>query len=272
MATPKASAEMRRRSHQPPPPASRARGPPSPLPSIDASRHGCAESLHSRRVAVLVGRLLLPWPRKGLHCHFRQPPPHAMARPRASAIVPPADPSAPPLPRPRSPSRPPLKPCLPSKSSAPAPSPKPLMPASDAPLALKDPRSGGGGPWHGGEVGGGGGASCGGMRAGGGRKKIRLGPSNSAGSKSSNEDYLGENLPLIDCPQCRIPVVKLWSKRMDTFNRVFYKCTNNFQNDDNCAYFWWQFDYVNLLRVKQHKQRFVSAEQDVELTEFVSMY
>ncbi|KAG8073733.1 hypothetical protein GUJ93_ZPchr0006g45625 [Zizania palustris] len=58
---------------------------------------------------------------------------------------------------------------------------------------------------------------------------MRLGSSNSAGSKGSNEDYLGENLPLIDCPQCGIPLVKLRSKRIDTFNRVFYKCPNNFQ-------------------------------------------
>ncbi|KAG8059687.1 hypothetical protein GUJ93_ZPchr0002g26221 [Zizania palustris] len=95
---------------------------------------------------------------------------------------------------------------------------------------------------------------------------MRLGSSNSAGSKGSNEDYLRENLPLIDCPQCGIPLVKLRSKRIDTFNRVFYKCPNNFQNDDTCGYFWWQSDYVNLLRVKQHKQKFVSAEQDLELS------
>ncbi|KAG8079332.1 hypothetical protein GUJ93_ZPchr0007g5877 [Zizania palustris] len=82
------------------------------------------------------------------------------------------------------------------------------------------------------------------------------------GSRSSNEDPLGEHLPLIDCPQCRIPVVKLRSKRVDTFNRVFYKCPNNFQNDDTCGYFWWHSDYVNLLRVKQQKKSFFGGEQE----------
>ena len=38
----------------------------------------------------------------------------------------------------------------------------------------------------------------------------------------------GEPLPLIDCPQCGIPVVKLRSKKRDSYGMVFYKCPNNF--------------------------------------------
>ncbi|KAG8055805.1 hypothetical protein GUJ93_ZPchr0001g30252 [Zizania palustris] len=77
------------------------------------------------------------------------------------------------------------------------------------------------------------------------------------GIRSTNQ---GENLELIDCPQCCIHVVKLRSKRAETFNWVFYKCPNNFQNDDTCSYFWWHADYVKFLRVKQQKQNYVGGE------------
>ncbi|KAG8100638.1 hypothetical protein GUJ93_ZPchr0013g35060 [Zizania palustris] len=85
------------------------------------------------------------------------------------------------------------------------------------------------------------------------------------GIRSTNQ---GENLQLIDCPRCCIPVVKLRSKRAETFNWVFYKCPNNFQNDDTCSYFWWHADYVKFLRVKQQKQNYVGGEQQyVDWTE-----
>lgn len=38
----------------------------------------------------------------------------------------------------------------------------------------------------------------------------------------------GEPLPLIDCPECGIPLVKLRSKKRDSYGMVFYKCPNNF--------------------------------------------
>jgi len=38
----------------------------------------------------------------------------------------------------------------------------------------------------------------------------------------------GEPLPLIDCPQCGIPMVKVRSKKRDSYGMVFYKCPNNF--------------------------------------------
>ena len=38
----------------------------------------------------------------------------------------------------------------------------------------------------------------------------------------------GELLPLIDCPQCKVPVVKMRSTKCDSYGMVFYKCPNNF--------------------------------------------
>lgn len=38
----------------------------------------------------------------------------------------------------------------------------------------------------------------------------------------------GEPIPLIECPQCGIRVIKLCGKQADTFNCIFYKCPNNF--------------------------------------------
>ena len=50
----------------------------------------------------------------------------------------------------------------------------------------------------------------------------------SSASRSRIRAKEGEPLPLIDCPQCRIPVVKLRSKKRDSYGMVFYKCPINF--------------------------------------------
>ena len=36
-----------------------------------------------------------------------------------------------------------------------------------------------------------------------------------------------KELRLIDCPHCGVPVIKIRSKKKETFGEVFFKCPNN---------------------------------------------
>jgi len=49
----------------------------------------------------------------------------------------------------------------------------------------------------------------------------------SSGSRSRGR-VEGEPLPLIDCPKCRVPVVQLRSKKLESYGKIFYKCPNNY--------------------------------------------
>ena len=57
---------------------------------------------------------------------------------------------------------------------------------------------------------------------------MRFEASSASRSRGRISAYEGESLPLIDCPQCKIPVVKLRSKKRESYGMVFYKCPNNF--------------------------------------------
>ena len=52
-------------------------------------------------------------------------------------------------------------------------------------------------------------------------------PMKSAASSGSRGRVEGEPLPLIDCPKCRVPVVQLRSKKLESYGKIFYKCPNN---------------------------------------------
>ncbi|CAN6337752.1 unnamed protein product [Urochloa humidicola] len=75
----------------------------------------------------------------------------------------------------------------------------------------------------------------------------------SMASRSRAHHELGP-VPIIDCPQCGILVIRLRSKKKETYNWIFYKCPNNFQDDETCGYFWWESDYVNYVHARQQKQ------------------
>jgi len=49
----------------------------------------------------------------------------------------------------------------------------------------------------------------------------------SSGSRSRGR-VEGEPLPLIDCPKCRVPIVQLRSKKLESYGKIFYKCPNNY--------------------------------------------
>ncbi|CAD6262659.1 unnamed protein product [Miscanthus lutarioriparius] len=51
-------------------------------------------------------------------------------------------------------------------------------------------------------------------------------------------------LPLIDCPKCKIKVVRRKSKA----GNVYYKCPNNFLNDDTFKEYWFEDQYLEYLR------------------------
>lgn len=64
-----------------------------------------------------------------------------------------------------------------------------------------------------------------GLRMRGGCSPLKSVSSTSSRSHASRSRALDEPIPLIDCPQCGIPVIKLRSKNQETF----YKCPNNFK-------------------------------------------
>ncbi|CAO2142124.1 unnamed protein product [Urochloa humidicola] len=87
-----------------------------------------------------------------------------------------------------------------------------------------------------------------------------------ASSAASRSRAHREPVPLIDCPQCGIPVIMLRSKKEDTFNWIFYKCPNNFPDDETCGYFWWE-DYVNYVRARQQKQLQMRKMEEHEVSQ-----
>ncbi|CAO2038332.1 unnamed protein product [Urochloa humidicola] len=51
----------------------------------------------------------------------------------------------------------------------------------------------------------------------------------SSGSMASGNR--GNQLQLVDCPKCGVPVVKIRSKQRETYRQVFFKCPNNIRED-----------------------------------------
>ncbi|CAO2162329.1 unnamed protein product [Urochloa humidicola] len=90
-----------------------------------------------------------------------------------------------------------------------------------------------------------------------------------ASSAASRSRAHRELVPLIDCPQCGIPVIMLRSKKEETFNWIFYKCPNNFPDDETCGYFWWEEDYVNYVRARQQKQLQMRKIEEHEVSQEV---
>ncbi|KAL6894520.1 hypothetical protein ACP4OV_008618 [Aristida adscensionis] len=69
------------------------------------------------------------------------------------------------------------------------------------------------------------------------------GEPSSAGSTDLN------HLPLVNCRTCEIPVVRLRSKRPESYGEVLFKCENDIKNDKNktCNFYKWAPDYVRKL-------------------------
>ncbi|TVU00961.1 hypothetical protein EJB05_53618, partial [Eragrostis curvula] len=56
-------------------------------------------------------------------------------------------------------------------------------------------------------------------------------------------------LPIIDCPGCRIRLIRLQSRQPDTWGKVFYKCVNHDRDDpESCRFFKTEDDYERYLR------------------------
>ncbi|RLM80405.1 GRF zinc finger family protein [Panicum miliaceum] len=73
----------------------------------------------------------------------------------------------------------------------------------------------------------------------------------------------GEPLLLIDCPKCQIPVVQLRSKKTESYGRIFYKCPNNFMEDETCGNYWWEANYVKFLRGRRMKELQMAEADEV---------
>ncbi|TVU29972.1 hypothetical protein EJB05_21571, partial [Eragrostis curvula] len=58
-----------------------------------------------------------------------------------------------------------------------------------------------------------------------------------AASGASSSSHARTVLPLIDCPQCFIPIIRLVSRQPETYGPVFYKCENNSKVDPFSCHF-----------------------------------
>ncbi|KAL6643365.1 hypothetical protein ACP70R_006058 [Stipagrostis hirtigluma subsp. patula] len=74
-----------------------------------------------------------------------------------------------------------------------------------------------------------------------------------ASGSSTNE---AQDLPLVDCPRCKIPVIRRRSKQPGTYGRVFYKCENNIKDDPtSCDFYKFENEYKAYLRLQRRPDR-----------------
>ncbi|TVU50227.1 hypothetical protein EJB05_01591, partial [Eragrostis curvula] len=100
---------------------------------------------------------------------------------------------------------------------------------------------------------------------------------------SSSTPRLRKELPIVDCPHCRSPVLRLVSKKPESYGRPFFKCENNDQTaiipfathsglitwfraqDDpySCGFYKWENEYEDFLRRRNlhPEQVFLAARE-----------
>ncbi|KAJ1278282.1 hypothetical protein BS78_04G068200 [Paspalum vaginatum] len=61
---------------------------------------------------------------------------------------------------------------------------------------------------------------------------------------------------LIDCPKCGIPLIKIKSKKEETFGEVFIKCPNNMQGDPTtCGFIRSEAQYAAYISSLEHRRK-----------------
>ncbi|WVZ68429.1 hypothetical protein U9M48_017366 [Paspalum notatum var. saurae] len=56
------------------------------------------------------------------------------------------------------------------------------------------------------------------------------------------------DVPLVNCPHCRVPVIRITSKKKETYGEVFFKCPNNVKDDPTtCGWIRSEQQYVHAL-------------------------
>ncbi|CAN6341816.1 unnamed protein product [Urochloa humidicola] len=75
---------------------------------------------------------------------------------------------------------------------------------------------------------------------------LRAGSSPMKGSSSASA---GKEPRLVDCPKCRVRVVKIRSKQREKYGQVFYKCPNNCREDPStCGFIRSEQQYESYVR------------------------
>ncbi|CAL5073322.1 unnamed protein product [Urochloa decumbens] len=88
------------------------------------------------------------------------------------------------------------------------------------------------------------------MRGGGSPLKAALGSSSTFGGKQ------GKELPLLECPNCCVRVVKIKSKQRETYDQVFFKCPNNIRGDSTtCGFIRSEKEYEAFVRGIEEREQ-----------------
>ncbi|CAL5050856.1 unnamed protein product [Urochloa decumbens] len=66
---------------------------------------------------------------------------------------------------------------------------------------------------------------------------------------SSTAGSRGNQVRLVDCPKCGVPVVKIRSKQRETYGQFFFKCPNNIREDlRTCRFIRSEKEYESYVR------------------------
>lgn len=55
-------------------------------------------------------------------------------------------------------------------------------------------------------------------------------------------------LPIVPCPECGKRVIRLQSKKSETYGQYFFKCEDNDQNSGSCVFYKWEDKYRRWLQ------------------------
>ncbi|KAK3124880.1 hypothetical protein QOZ80_7BG0595390 [Eleusine coracana subsp. coracana] len=92
------------------------------------------------------------------------------------------------------------------------------------------------------------------------------------GSSSSGHAHQRLTLPIMDCPSCFVPVLRLVSKQPQSYAKAFYVCPNHDKEDPySCGFYKWENAYeeylcrhhpVELQQIRNNGQIDVAASSD----------
>ncbi|CAL4947848.1 unnamed protein product [Urochloa decumbens] len=75
----------------------------------------------------------------------------------------------------------------------------------------------------------------------------------------------GKQLPLVECPSCGIPVIKIRSKQKETYGELFFKCPNNIKEDSRtCGFIRSEGQYEFYVRGLEKKDRGLEKKDEDE--------
>ncbi|CAL4958064.1 unnamed protein product [Urochloa decumbens] len=71
----------------------------------------------------------------------------------------------------------------------------------------------------------------------------------------------GNQLRLVDCPRCGVPVVKIRSKQRETYGQFFFKCPNNIREDSRtCGFIRSEQQYEMYVRGLEKRNAIVEGQ------------